>query len=68
MQMNREYMVQNPSRRNEYSYYHRKKAARAWRKNYEESGILEDREKWNELYDSFDKYKSPRFFKRSKYG
>ena len=48
---------------NEYSYYHRKKAARAWRKNYEESGILEDREKWNELYDSFDKYKSQGFSK-----
>lgn len=48
---------------NEYSYYHRKKAERAWRKNYEESGILEDREKWNELYDSFDKYKSQGFSK-----
>ena len=48
---------------NEYSYYHRKKAERAWRKNYEESGILQDREKWNELYDSFDKYKSQGFSK-----
>ena len=45
----------------EYSYYHRNKALKAWRKNYEASGILDDRAKWNELYDSFDKYKSQGF-------
>jgi len=47
----------------EYSYYHRNKALKAWRKNYEASGILDDRAKWNELYDSFDKYKSQGFSK-----
>jgi len=47
----------------EYSYYHRKKAYKAWRKNYEASGILQDRKKWNKLYDSFDKYKSQGFSK-----
>ena len=45
----------------EYSYYYRNKALKAWRKNYEASGILDDRAKWNELYDSFDKYKSQGF-------
>ena len=45
----------------EYSYYHRNKALKAWRKNYEASGILDDSAKWNELYDSFDKYKSQGF-------
>lgn len=44
-----------------YSYYHRRKAYDAWRKNYEESGILESSEKWNALYNSYEKFKSQGF-------
>ena len=42
----------------EYSYYERNKAYRAWRKNYEASGILQDRATWSKIHDLHEKYES----------
>lgn len=46
-----------------HSYYHRNKAMEAWRKNYEASGILEDKVKWNRLNNLHEKYESQGFSK-----